>query len=141
MRPNSITKRKNKVIYKRFFLFFGIFIVVLLGCVVVFGWQFLKSEKLLSPLGLGSLTTGLTTDKTSVIESFCQAQKLPCQHVTDDNSTITITLDNNAIILLSSQKDLQKQLASLQLTLSSLTIEGKQFKKLDFRFEKPFVTF
>lgn len=75
------------------------------------------------------------------VKSFCQEKKLSCQSITIDNNAVTITLDNSAVILLSSQKDLQKQLASLQLTLSQLTIEGKQFKKLDFRFDKPFVTF
>lgn len=75
------------------------------------------------------------------VKSFCQEKKISCQYITNDTTTITITLNNAAVILLSSQKDLQKQLASLQLTLSQLTIEGKQFKKLDFRFDKPFVTF
>jgi len=142
MRPNSIAKRKNKVIYKKLFFSFGIFLFVLLFCIILFGWQYLSGVTILSPLGLHTLGSSSNADSMVYsVKSFCQDKKIPCQKVSNDSMTITITLDNNAVILLSSQKDIQKQLASLQLTLSQLTIEGKQFKKLDFRFDKPFVTF
>lgn len=142
MPSNSISKRKSKVIFQRLFFSFGIFLFALFLCVILFGWQYIVGVNILSPIGLHGLNSSTNTDgMVYTVKSFCQEKKLPCQSITNDNNAVTITLDNSAVILLSSQKDLQKQLASLQLTLSQLTIEGKQFKKLDFRFDKPFVTF
>lgn len=43
-------------------------------------------------------------------------------------------------IILSSQKNIDVQISSLQLILSRLTIEGKRFSRLDFRFDKPVIT-
>ncbi len=142
MRPDSIQKRKNRVILKRLFFSFGIFLFVLFGCTLIFGWQYLGSPKITSPLGRIKIDGGVNADgAVYMVKSFCEDKKIPCTSVVENNDAITITLDTNALILLSPQKDLQKQLASLQVTLSQLTIEGKQFKKLDFRFEKPFATF
>lgn len=42
-------------------------------------------------------------------------------------------------IVFSSKKNLGFQVSSLQLILSRLTIEGKGFKRLDLRFDKPVI--
>jgi cell division septal protein FtsQ len=57
-----------------------------------------------------------------------------------DNS-FTVELKEGGEIILSSKKDLESQLSSLQLILSRLTIEGKKLKKLDFRYDNPVVSF
>lgn len=142
MRQDSIQNRKNRIIFKRLFFSLGIFFFSLLGCVLIFGWQYVGGPKITSPLGQIRTDGGINPDgAVYTVKSFCEDKKIPCSTVVENNDAITITLDNAAVILLSPQKDLPKQLASLQVTLSQLTIEGKQFKKLDFRFEKPFVTF
>ena len=140
MRPISIQKRKNRIIYQRLFYSIGIFLFSLLICFGIFGWQLLARIPLMSPMGKN--TPGFNSDTAEyTVKKFCEEKKLTCVAVEASGDSITIVLSNNATILLSSSKDLQKQLASLQVTLSQLTIEGKQFKKLDFRFEKPFITF
>lgn len=48
-----------------------------------------------------------------------------------------VQLSDNHEVLLSSKKDLFSQVASLQVILPRLTIEGKKFTRLDFRFDKP----
>lgn len=142
MRHDGIKKRKNRVFIKRIFFSFGIFLFVLFGCVLLFGWQYIVGAKVLSPLSFGRQDSSSSPDGVILmVKSFCEEKKIPCSTVVATSDTITITLENNAVILLSLQKDLPRQLASLQVTLSQLTIEGKQFKKLDFRFEKPFATF
>ncbi len=142
MRQDSIQKRKNRIIFQRLFISFGVFLCTLLLCVLLFGWKYLVGERVTSPLAsYGSSGDKATDSIVYTIKSFCEENKIPCSNISESQGGVTITLDNGSSILLSSQKDLQKQLTSLQLTLSQLTIEGKQFKKLDFRFEKPFATF
>lgn len=52
-----------------------------------------------------------------------------------------IFLRNNGVVYLDLGKNLPSQISSLQLILSRLTIEGKKFKRLDLRFDKPFIEF
>jgi hypothetical protein len=59
----------------------------------------------------------------------------------DSDDSFTVTLKNGGEIILSSKKDIGSQLASLQLILSRLTIEGKILKKLDFRYDNPVISF
>lgn len=142
MRTNGIQKRKNRIILKKLFFSFGIFLFTLLLCILLFGWKWIVGEPLTSPIGkINSRVSQNTDANVFVVRAFCEEKKLPCTTVVQSAGTITITLKNNAIILLSAKQDIQKELASLQVTLSQLTIEGKQFKKLDFRFDKPFITF
>ena len=51
------------------------------------------------------------------------------------------TLKNGEEIVFSPKKDLTAQVSSLQYILTRLTIEGKEFKLLDFRFDKPVIVF
>lgn len=50
-----------------------------------------------------------------------------------------IRLANSEIAIVSSQKDLNTQISSLQYILSRLTMEGKQFSRLDLSFDKPVI--
>jgi len=60
---------------------------------------------------------------------------------------LTKIMENNIIIkanievVLSSEKNILKQLASLQLILQKAKIDGKEMKSIDLRFDKPVVNF
>ncbi len=56
------------------------------------------------------------------------------------DSSFTVLLATGEEILFSPQKNLESQISSLQLIASRLTIEGKRFSRLDFRFDKPVIT-
>ena len=60
--------------------------------------------------------------------------------VTTDSSYMVLLVDNGNVIF-DPSKNLDMQVRSLQIILSRLTIEGKRFKSLDFRFDKPVVSF
>lgn len=62
------------------------------------------------------------------------------QLMTGLNNTIIVTLESGEEVVLSADNDIQTQLSSLQLIHSRLTMEGKRFKKLDLRFDKPVIT-
>lgn len=96
---------------------------------------------LLTPLSQS--TQGKTsTDVSSQIQNLCIEHHLNCTdvHVNNDN-TVTVTLDRDEQVIFSLQKDLQTQIASLQLTIAHLTIDGKRFHRFDFRFEKPVISY
>ncbi len=57
------------------------------------------------------------------------------------DSSYLITISNNGQVRFSSQKDIDKQVSSLQRIVRELTIEGKQFKIIDFRFSEPIISF
>lgn len=59
----------------------------------------------------------------------------------NSDSSITTNLHNGAVVIFSSKKNFSGQIASLQLMLSRLTIEGKKLKQLDFRYANPVASF
>ena len=44
-------------------------------------------------------------------------------------------------VILSLKKNIDKQITSLQLILKQLTIDGRKFNRIDFRFDKPLVVY
>lgn len=57
------------------------------------------------------------------------------------DATFIVELKQGGEVTFSSQKDIIAQIASLQFILSHLTMEGREFSKLDLRFEKPVIVF
>lgn len=136
----SITKRKLK---NNFFSQIKIFISVLLGIVLVsliiyfsFLLFFPKNNKFVSPLSQNS------GSKNNQVEQLLDKENIPFSSVeTEPDSSYLITLKDGGKVLLSQNKNVQNQISSLQLILSRLTIEGKRFKNLDFRYDKPVIEF
>lgn len=58
-----------------------------------------------------------------------------------DQNTCQITIDNNQTVLFATDRQLAEQIASLQLIVSHLTMEGKRFSRLDLRYDKPIIVF
>lgn len=50
-----------------------------------------------------------------------------------------IKLSDSRVVVMSSQKDINLQISSLQYMLSRLTMEGKRFVRIDLRFDKPVI--
>ena len=57
------------------------------------------------------------------------------------DSSYLISISNNGQVRLSLAKDIEKQISYLQRILIQLTIEGKPFKNIDFRFIEPVISF
>lgn len=56
-------------------------------------------------------------------------------------SALLVRLSDGARILFSSQKEIGQQVASLQIILGQLTIEGKKVASIDFRYDVPVITY
>lgn len=56
-------------------------------------------------------------------------------------SGIIARLKDGGEVIFSTQEDFTPQIESLQIILTSLTIEGKRFKKIDLRYIRPIVVY
>lgn len=75
------------------------------------------------------------------IKKALSKNNIAFSYVSFADSSYLILLSGGEEILFSQKKKIDEQVASLQLVLSRLTIEGKRFRRLDFRFDKPVITF
>lgn len=138
-RIQSIHKRKAKKLYGYFFLSGGIFFVVLALCIGGF-FLFRHKNILRSPIGELSLTSSRpTTNEIGDVQFLCTKHNLSCNNITEDGDSITFTV-NNSTVFISTIKDMDKQIGSLQLTIRALTMEGKEFHRLDFRYDRPVIS-
>lgn len=140
------TKRKNRKIKKIFFLFFGLIFFLLAIVVIVFH----KKSSIVSPVPNSFLLKSLKNvstsdlrmfDKTKSIEESLKKSDIPFSKVmVSTGSSYIVFLSEGGEVIISPNKDLSFQISSLQLVLSRFTIEGKKFRSLDFRYDRPVVT-
>lgn len=80
--------------------------------------------------------------KVAQIQTLCAEKNLSCTHITQEkDGTVHLEIDSGGEVILSLNKDILTQISSLQLTIAHLTIEGRRFKNLDFRFDKPVISY
>jgi len=137
---------KRKILRSRKQLFIKVYILiglVILGCVV----GFFLSQKLfiknsyLSPLSKQQ-EKNLSQSDTENIELLTDGlkqQKIDVASIKQQDASYIITLKDGAIIIFSAQKNINSQISSLQVILSRLTMEGRLFRQLDLRFDKPVI--
>jgi len=111
--------------------------ILLLTILVFFISSFFLSSKplFISPMGKNNIDTK-KVEKILRDKSILFSQVL----ILSDLS-YGINIQNNGQVRLSSKKDIIYQITSLQRILKQLTIEGKPFKSIDFRFEEPIISF
>ncbi|HEV2340108.1 MAG TPA: hypothetical protein VGT05_05155 [Patescibacteria group bacterium] len=138
-------KQRRKL---RLFIAYGFFLLcsttLILAVYAGLHWWLVTHTTVISPV-TGTkekhISREILQSKKEVVMMGLQNAHIVYQNVTvtTDNS-VTISLQNNETVILSLNKNIDQQIASLQLTIANLTIEGKQFKRLDFRFDKPVLT-
>ena len=60
--------------------------------------------------------------------------------VAEYDNTYKVVLEKGREIIFSKKKPLKEQISSLQLISGRLTIEGKDFRQIDMRFDRPVIT-
>lgn len=80
-------------------------------------------------------------DPIIVLSELLAQKNIPIQSspVATGSAVLVDILDNGQVFF-SRTTDIPSQVDSLQIILTRLTIEGKQFKSIDFRYEKPIIT-
>lgn len=121
--------------------------IVLLVCFVGgLGYAYSKNffgEAYLSPLPITAAgQKGKQQNTQAQLETLLAERQLsPAKILQFDEFSYQVTFPSGETVLFSSKKDLTLQVSSLQLVRSRLTIEGKEFARLDLRFDKPVVIF
>ena len=127
---------RNKYVVKRF-LFFILLILVLMVSIILFS----RALWIRKPLFVSPVTV-INSISSEKVEKLLVSADIRFSSVSlAADSSYVIKLSDGGEVVLSSKKDIAKQIASLQQILKQLTIEGIGFKRLDFRFDKPVVEY
>ena len=131
----SIEIRNKKSFRKRFINY--IFFLIILSCLAYFLNFLFFSKRLLfiSPLGKVNVNEEIIKDalkKNNILFS---------QIVVLQDFSYEIDISNNGKVRFSPAKNIDQQITSLQRIQKELTIEGKSFKNIDFRFSEPVISF
>lgn len=130
----SINPRRQKHL-KRKISFYILFLGVLGGFFFLVNILITSGKPLyISPIGK------INTDLTRV-EKILKDNNISFSSVTLLDDSYLINVSNSGQIRLSQKKDAGRQISSLQRILVQLTIEGKPFKGIDFRFSEPIISF
>jgi hypothetical protein len=128
-------KNRKKDKKKRLLLFFCVSFIFFCG-VTAIGAHMVINEPIIKPLWIKDIKT-LEKLKKNLKEENITYLKIE----RENDLSYRIAIKDNGIVFISEKKDLAIQIDSLQLILNRLTIEGKRFKILDFRFDKPVITY
>ena len=138
-----IHKRKAKKLLGYFLMSGGLFCVVFAMCMSVF-FLTRKQPPLYSPLAnLQKAVFASAIDNTIMdhILELCHKYNLSCQNISiKDETEIDLTV-NNHLVIIARNKNIDKEIASLQLTIRALTMEGKDYRGLDFRYDRPVISY
>lgn len=143
---NVGTKRKTKAKLKKFIVISGFFVIIsLISFVGILTTVSLRKKTIITPLVSEALSTLSKKTEDTSLEKLAEKLKKAniafsdIAYATDSGVIVSLKTDN--MLRFSKEKSYDKQISSLQLILGSLTIEGRQFLSLDFRFEKPLIVF
>jgi hypothetical protein len=126
-------RRQNKlrkVIFKYLLLLSILIFALYLLNVFVFS----RKPLFISPMGQAGLSS-------SSLEKILRGKNIWSSGIISANDYYEVNVQNNGQIKFSKSKDINQQIASLQRILRELTIEGKSFKSIDFRFSEPIISF
>lgn len=129
--------RKNKKYLKYVgFVFLTLGIALILSTSYILFSPLVFSIKLISPLPNKSYV------KNEDLKKILESSKIDVSSISiSTDSSYLVSLKDGGKVVFNKNKDLFSQVRSLQIILSRLTIDGKRLKSLDFRFDKPVVSY
>lgn len=143
---NKRAFKKHKHPIKKVF-WLGIF-VFCLAMILGGGVYYYVAIKLHQPAYISPLAAVLSAqlpsqeDKRLVtLKKQLAGKKIDFSSIVASESSYAVLLPNGSQVVLSSEKDVSLQISSLQFILSRLTMEGREFSRLDLRFDKPIIVF
>jgi len=131
----SIERRKARKFRKKLFLMLSYFLLLGLLIASYYLFNYFKKAVIINPLQEQSISN------IDLEKRLKNAQISFSSIVLESDSAYIISLTQGGKAIVSSKKNIDEQISSLQRILRELTIEGKPFKIIDFRFEKPVVEF
>lgn len=118
---------------KKLFVLFLILIFLFLSLFLL--GRILTNKKVL----FFSPVSNIGFSKNSDFEEKLKKLDIEYENLKFSENSYRFDIKGEGSIIISTEKNIDSQLSSLQLTLTQLKIEGKRFKSLDFRFDKPVI--
>lgn len=131
-----LVKHKRNFFKKLPFFIFSLILFSAFLSAIYFIIPRLVNNSFISPLARNAVY------KQNSIQDILSKNNIPFDRVeVASDSSYIVFLKDEGPVSISAQKNISSQISSLQLILSRLTIEGKKFKSLDLRFDKPIIEF
>lgn len=116
-----------------------VFVLISLALIILIGLAslpfFAKRDLYISPVTKNS-------DDAKKIETLLRDARILFLSISiDEDSSYKVKIEGGGEVVLSLKKDLERQITSLQPILKQLTIDGKKFNRIDFRYDKPLVVY
>ena len=111
---------------------------------IITGYLIFLPDPVISPIPLSFQGKRPALDDSSVIALKKMLSKYEISYdqiYTTKEGDYIIKLNPDGEVLLNQNAALEQNISSLQLVLARITMEGKRFSRLDFRFEKPVIVF
>lgn len=139
---NSSRRKAHFFIRKIRQVFIIIASLSLISCLVVGLFVITNSNQgYISPLPLLQASQSDISEIDKKIASILKDKKIEFISIdSSGGSTFHIILKGKQEIIIAGDRDIETQLASLQFIYNRLTMEGREFKRLDLRFDKPVIT-
>lgn len=117
--------------------------VVLIACLAGAGYMYLHRSMLVSPLPLtpGMVLPTAHQGDDAALQRLLAARSITYTAIKHTADGYIISLNPKQQVILSRNKDLSGQISSLQIILPQLTMEGREFRTLDMRYNKPVIMF
>lgn len=145
LQKKKLTRKRNRE-WRKFTQKLLIFFVVFASTLGILLLAFNKGNgDLLSPLSFANIISKkpvTVSSDTSEVKKILEAKKIAFDDIkVSSEGAYMVRLRTGEDVILSPKKDLSKQLSSLQVIYSRLTMEGRSLRKLDLRYDKPVVVF
>ncbi len=130
-----LSSKKRKFFSKLPLYFFILVVLFGIAFALSYGLPRVINNSFISPLAINKVY------KHNSIEDLLSKNNVQFDKVliATDSSYIVFLKDDGQVNI--SARNTGQQISSLQLILRQLTIEGKKFKRLDLRFDKPIIEF
>lgn len=129
-------KQKKEATRKKLTIALILFGLITLNFILIYLAFLQKPKPILSPLSKNQISSNQVFEK-KLNESGIDYASFS----TEKDLVYVVKLKNGGEVLIDQNKDVEEQLSSLQLVLKQLKIEGKTLRRLDFRYQKPIITF
>lgn len=133
----TVTKREKKAASKKRLGILLIFIgLIAINFMLVYTAFLEKPKPIISPLSKNQISSNQVVER-KLKESMISYESFS----TEKDLSYKVKLKAGGEVIIDPNKDIEEQLSSLQLILKQLKIEGKALRRLDFRYQKPIITF
>jgi len=133
---------KKRKVRRTLILVSAAFVLLLVSSLGAGIYLYITNFKVISPLPaqLGSwLPTSSSDQSEKDLTSLLRSRNIMYTAIARNADEFVITLNPKQQVILTREKNFAEQISSLQVILQQLTMEGREFRTLDLRFDKPVV--